>query len=137
MKKFTEKNLTLVDTTYEGELTHKGQWAELFIETVGNEKKAPMLIEYANHFLAWFEENEEEIKRYAAKKMLKLKNKNWLDPKEKPATERDFLKKMKIESISINSDKSAVLFFDADDLFTDHSIIIEVSKNRKLTDASL
>lgn len=137
MKKFTEKNLTLVDTTYEGELTHKGQWTELFIETAGNEKKAPMLIEYANQFLAWFEEDEEEIKRYAAKKMLKLKNKSWLEAKEKPATEKDFLKKMKIESISINSDKSAVLFFNADGLFTDHSIIIEVSKNRKLTDASL
>jgi hypothetical protein len=137
MKKFTEKNLTLVDTTYEGELTHKGKWAELFIETAGDEKKAPMLIDYANEFLAWFEENEEEIKKYAAQKMLKLKNKTWLEPKEKPATEKDFLKKMKIDSVSINSDKSAILFFDAGNLFTDHSIIIDVSKNKKLTDAYL
>lgn len=141
MKKISLKDIELYDeTVYEAWVKVKGVGDEIeVLIDVGSEdeKKIPPMLDFTNKFLEWVMENDLEIKRYAAKKLLKTKNKNWLEPKEKTLTEEAFIKRLKISSASINSDKSSTVFYDADEMFTDHAVIVELSKTFKLTAASL
>jgi hypothetical protein len=141
MKKISLKDIELYDEfVYETWVKMPGikEEIEVLIDTGSeDEKKIQAMLDFTNKFLEWLVENDLEIKKYAAKKMLKNKNKNWLEAKEKPLTEQNFINRLELSSLSINRDKSSNIFYDADDMFTDHAVIIEASKNFKLTDASL
>ncbi|MCC6643845.1 DUF2262 domain-containing protein [Candidatus Peregrinibacteria bacterium] len=141
MKKLSRKDFELYDETiYETWVKIKGVKEEMeFLLDTGSEdeKKLQKMIDFANKFLEWIVKNDLEVKKYACKKLLKLKNKTWLEAKEKPVTEKEFIKRIKLSSIFINADKSAALTYDADEMFTDHAILIDLSKNQKLTDAYL
>ncbi|MGL5831126.1 MAG: DUF2262 domain-containing protein [Candidatus Altimarinota bacterium] len=141
MKKISLKDIELYDEfVYETWVKMPGikEEIEVLIDMGSeDEKKIQPMLDFTNKFLEWLVENDLEIKKYAAKKMLKNKNKNWLEAKEKPLTEQNFINRLELSSLSINRDKSSNLFYDADDMFTDHAVIIEASKNFKLTDASL
>jgi hypothetical protein len=136
MKKISLKDIELYDeNVYETWVKFKGigEEVELLIDMgTDDEDKFPAMLEFANKFLEWVVENDLEIKKYAAGKLLKNKNKNWLEPKEKPLTEKDFIGRLVISSLSINSNKSSNIFYDADEMFTDHAVIVEASKNFKL-----
>lgn len=136
-EKLTLKNLKLNETTYEGTIKAGNRRVEISIETAGAKTDVDDLIKTADAFLAWHEKNAAEPKKYAAKKLLKLKNKNWLEPHEKNLTESGFVKKMKLTSIGINSDKSIIIFYDDGGLFRGHSIIVEMDKNLKFRTADL
>lgn len=141
MKKISLKDIELYDEcVYETWVKVPGvkEEIEVLIDTASeDEKKIQAMLDFTNKFLVWLVENDLEIKKYAAKKMLKNKNKNWLEAKEKPLTEEDFIGRLELTSVSINRNKSFNIFYDADEMFTDHAVIIEGSKNFKLTDASL
>lgn len=141
MKKLTVKDVELYDdTAYEAWVKMPGikDEIELIIDIGdGDEKKLAMLVEFTNTLLEWLVENDLVVKEYACKKMLKLKNKTWLEPKDKPLTDQQFIKRMKLTSINLCHDKTSTLFYDADEMFTDHAIIVEMNKNFKMTDANL
>jgi len=137
IKKLLEKNLELVDGTYYGSTKVDGVNAEILIDTAGQEKRGAGLIEFSNEFIVWLQKNRLVVKKFAAKKLVTVKNTHWLEPKEKPVTESGFVKKMKLQSITINYDKTALLFYDVGKLFGDHSAIVEVDKKYKLSDAHL
>ena len=67
---------------------------------------------------------DKRIKEFAAEKLLKLKNKNWLEDGEKEITAEQFIKKMKLESIEVSLKNKFEFCFDDGDLFWGHIIMV-------------
>lgn len=65
----------------------------------------------------------------AVRELLPIKNANWLGEHERPLTEGEFLRRMRLESISVNADGSFSFWYEDGDIFWGHSI--EVSGNMK------
>lgn len=63
----------------------------------------------------------------AVAKLLKLKNRSWLDDGEKPWTTERFRRKLKLRGINIQPRRRFAFDFDDGDLFLGHSIIVEGS----------
>ena len=70
-----------------------------------------------------------KINDFAAEELLELKNFSWLDDNEEEVTKTEFLLKMKLETITINSDGSFTFWHDDGNLFFGHSI--EITGNLK------
>lgn len=65
-----------------------------------------------------------KVLSYAVKKLLPLKNGNWLGDDDRPLTPKQFQSRMKLESITVSPDGSFELWHDDGDLFWGHSIQI-------------
>ncbi len=66
----------------------------------------------------------QRISNYAVQELLPLKNDTWLEDDELELTSEDFLKRMKLESISLYLDGEFEFWHDDGDLFYGHSIQI-------------
>ncbi len=73
----------------------------------------------------------------AVTKLLKLKNRSWLGDGEKPLTESQFLKRLKLRGIYIMPRRRFALDFDDGDLFLGHSVIVEGSLTSGPTKAGI
>ena len=69
--------------------------------------------------------------------MLSLKNETWLEEDEEPLTKERFAEIITLKSIAAYSDGSLTLYFDDNDIFWGHSIVVNVKKNHVLHDASI
>ena len=78
-----------------------------------------------------------KVLAYAVKKLLPLKNDNWLDDDQQPLSAAQFQKRMKLESITVGPDGSFEFWHDDGDLFYGHSIQISGSFAKGLFDADI
>ncbi len=67
---------------------------------------------------------DDRVRNYAVEKLLELKNGNWLGEGESPLTAKQFLKRMTLETISVDADGSFDFWHNDGDLFLGHSIQI-------------
>jgi hypothetical protein len=74
---------------------------------------------------------------FAVKKLLPLKNGNWLEDGETPLTPSQFVRRMSLESITISRDGGFQFWHDDGDLFWGHSIEIRGNPKDGLTDADI
>lgn len=67
---------------------------------------------------------DDRVRTYAVEKLLELKNDNWLGDGESPLTAKQFLKRMMLETISVDAEGSFDFWHNDGDLFLGHSIRI-------------
>ena len=94
-------------------------------------------IDQMNRTLNWIADNESGIKSGVTKKLLPLKNENWLEENEIELSESEFIKRIKLSSISFFGDGSSELIFDDGDLFWEHQIVADLSGKNKLTEINI
>ena len=80
--------------------------------------------------------NDESARAFCASKLLRLKNETWLEDQEEPITRETFIETLELEGITAFSDGSFSLYFDENDIFWGHSIVVDVEDN-VLIDANL
>ncbi|MBQ0737068.1 DUF2262 domain-containing protein [Aquimarina celericrescens] len=94
-------------------------------------------IDQINRNLNWIAENESELKSRVTEKLLPLKNENWLDENEAELSENDFVKRIKLTSISFFGKGNSEMIFDDGDLFWGHEIVADLNVKNKLTDVNV
>lgn len=67
---------------------------------------------------------DDRVRKYAAENLLELKNDNWLGESESPLTAKQFMKRMTLETISVNADGTFDFWHNDGGLFLGHSIQI-------------
>lgn len=67
---------------------------------------------------------DKKVKEFAAEKLLKVKNKEWLEEDEKEMVKEQFIKKIKLERISVFIKNKFEFCFDDNEIFWGHSIIV-------------
>lgn len=92
--------------------------------------------EFAYKICLWLELNDESARVFCASKLLRLKNETWLEDQEEPITQEAFIETLELEGITAFSDGSFSLYFDDNDIFWGHSIVVDVEDN-VLIDANL
>lgn len=70
---------------------------------------------------------------YAVSELLDLKNSTWLDDDERPITAEEFKARMRLESITVESDSSTTFWHDDGDLFYGHSIQVSIDADDHCT----
>lgn len=71
----------------------------------------------------------------AAATLLAVKNESWLNEGEQPMSEAQFMRKMKLESITVEEDGSFDFWFEDGDIFWGHSIEVRGDQERGFFDA--
>ncbi|MEM7477362.1 MAG: DUF2262 domain-containing protein [Planctomycetota bacterium] len=79
---------------------------------------------------------KERIEKYAAEKLLAVKNDIWLEDDEPQVTSEQFIARMTLTSISFDSDGGFEFWFDDGDLFWGHSIMVSGNLNDGPSDAA-
>lgn len=90
--------------------------------------------ELANKIGGWMEQNLARTKEYAASKLVQLKNESWLSEGEVPATIQTLIDAMELDGINAFPDGNFEIYFDDNDLFGEHSIVVDVSAAFEFTD---
>jgi hypothetical protein len=107
----------------------KGHKVEVHINNIDGIEKALGTIEDKLQRIC---KEEETIREFAAKKLLKLAN-EWAEGKT--VTKEDFVSRMRLEAIEFYNDLSSGLYYNDGDLFWGHTITIDIDKNGKCTRA--
>lgn len=94
-------------------------------------------LEHARTLWADQERWHREIREYMVKELLDLKNDSWLEEDEKELSANEFLERVSLESITINSDGSFEFWYADGDLFWGHSIMASGSLDGGLDDAGI
>ena len=89
-------------------------------------KKAKIL---GNKLKDWLVNNLNTSKEYAATKLLKLKNENWLGENERPITQTVFIETIEFDGINAFAEGGFEIYFNDHDLFNGHIIIIDVNED--------
>ena len=90
----------------------------------------------AYEICSWLELNDESARVFCASKLLSLKNETWLEGQEEPLTKEEFIERLELESILAFSDGSFSLYFDDNDIFWGHGVVVNV-ENSVLLDVNL
>lgn len=93
-------------------------------------------VERGRKMLLAIEKQLPKLRDAIVKKMLPLYNDTWREdaPKLGP---RAFRARLSIEAISVMRDGRATIFFDADEMFTDHAIEVRLSKTLSINEIHL
>ena len=86
-------------------------------------------------FLVWFRSHEPEAREFAADQLLENYNDNWNDGS--PISVKTFMNLLKLESVSVNPDSGAELYYEDGDLFAGHCIIVSMDEQRRFQDAGI
>jgi len=78
-----------------------------------------------------------DLKAYAAKKLLRLKNDDWLGDDEKPFTARSFQARLSPESVGMSEEGTVTVYFNDGDLFWGHVVVVELNSALKPVDADI
>ncbi|MDD7294993.1 MAG: DUF2262 domain-containing protein [Oscillospiraceae bacterium] len=85
---------------------------------------------------------DHRFRAYAAEKLVEGAN-DWLqDELEEgeeadPITEEDFARRIVISMIAIEADGSITVYYDDDDMFWGHTIVVSINQNGEMTDADI
>lgn len=123
-----------------GWFSGKGNWNGINIELsfpIDENRKITKGLEMAEAMWKDQKKWKEKVDDFAVEKLLNLKNESWLDEDEKELTAEEFKSKMKLESITFESDGSFDFWHNDGDLFWGHAIQISGNLNDGLTDADI
>jgi hypothetical protein len=83
------------------------------------------------------EEWDREVREYMVNELLDLKNGTWLEEDEAELSAEEFLQRVTLESISIDSEGEFEFWFGDGDLFWGHSIMVSGALDRGVDDAGI
>jgi len=93
------------------------------------------LIHFTKGFLQTIAETDEQARRFAAEKLLRVCNDSWNEGED--ITGPEFAERIALESLTTYPDHSAELYYDDGDLFWGHVIIVSIEEGPRFVDASI
>lgn len=101
------------------------------------EETAPPTVEMeqARRVLLRLREHEPEARLVAAEELLPIFNDEWND--DEPMTEEEFTARLTLEDLSVAADGSAELFYNDDNLFAGHTVLVTVGSDGNFEDADI
>lgn len=90
-----------------------------------------------NKIIENIEKFDDKIRNFAADELLEGANEYAADDDEPPVTHEEFRKRMKIEAINFESDGSAGIYFEDDDMFWGHTIVIYTDEHGEPNEADI
>jgi len=135
----TLKSKLLGTLTYEKELDWwsakfqfgKGHKVDVNINNIEGIERALTAIEKKIEIIR---RDEPQFRDYAAKKLLKLAN-EWSEGEK--VTKKDFVSRIRLNTIAFCNDLSIGLYYDDGGLFLGHTITVDIDKNGKCTRAEI
>lgn len=101
------------------------------------EKENAAALALAQRTETWLGSNMDKLKEYAATELLDLKNEEWIDEDETPLTQSEFIAGLTVSEILLFADGNFQLFFDDNDMFWGHHVVIDVDEAGAFTGASI
>jgi hypothetical protein len=80
---------------------------------------------------------DKKARDFAVKKLLAVRNEDWIAEGESRMTARQFKDKMRMTSINVSPDGSFEIFYEDDDLFFDHAILVKGRVSKGLISAMI
>jgi len=111
-----------------------GLKADFHVEP-GEDEGDTAAVTRGREFLQWLRENEHSARQFAASKLLDTHNDSWNEAD--PTSAEEFANRMTLESVGIDPDGSASMYYHDGDLFWGHTIIVSVKGNHLFKDASI
>jgi uncharacterized protein (TIGR03067 family) len=101
----------------------------------GDEKDDVTAVAGGREFFLWLRRHEPAARGFAAAELLDTHNRSWNDGE--PISAGTFADRMTLESVGIDPDGGASLYYHDGDLFWGHCIIVSVGEDRKFKDAGI
>jgi hypothetical protein len=104
---------------------------------VGEEGRVGSALEVARKLWKSEETWNVRVLDYAASKLLQIKNESWLADGESSLSDKEFKRRMKLETIAVSPDGSFEFWYNDGDMFGGHAILIRGSLKDGLKDAEI
>lgn len=92
-------------------------------------------IAHARRILLFLREHEPEARLVAADELLEIYNAEWNEGD--PLEEEEFMERLTLDDVNIAPDGSAELFYQDDDLFAGHTVLVTVDAQGNFSDADI
>lgn len=102
-----------------------------------NEDQSDQAERLASSICSWLNSNLHAIKAFSASKLTGLKNTSWLGNGEEPISEQGFIEKIELDAINAYSEGSFDVFFNDNNLFLGHNIVVNVNSKFMFEDAEI
>jgi hypothetical protein len=112
------------------------QLESLRIETA-DRGRASRLLDVARALLSDLDSIDRRCKKFAADRLLELKNHEWRESGEAIISESRFVASISLESVSIDSQGAITAHYDDGDMFGGHSIVIGLGPDHAPIDAAI
>jgi len=132
-----QKDDAIETKTSKAKITLLGQTVELTFDPNNRQYEIEKYIRRINEQLNWTVRNKKQVHKVIIRDLLGLKNSTWLDENETQITEKNFLKKVKLTSVNFFDDTSFELYYDDGNIFGGHSIVVSITANKELKDATI
>jgi hypothetical protein len=136
MKNLSKENLKFNKDSYEGTIDLDNIEVNITININEQEDDSQNKITFANQVLDWYDQNNQNIKKYASSKLLEVKNEDWTTDSKK-VSEDEFTNSMKISDISISKSGRVTIYYQDSGLFYGHTIIVEINNDFSFRDANI
>ena len=128
---------------FEGDVNWLGTSCNVVLNTdVEDGETAEKALDVLHMLYADLKNWDHRFRAYAAEKLVEDAN-DWLqDELEEgeeadPITEEDFAKRIVISMIDIEADGSITVYYNDDDMFWGHTVVVYTDQNRKMKDADI
>lgn len=128
---FGEFNLNRKYYQFEGRIDYLGEKCQIYLETKEREDIAEIQLKKLGEIYNDVPNWDLKIKKYASQELLKLAN-DWRED-EKEINEENFIERISMQSITIYENGAVEVMLDGDNMFTDHSIMIDIDEHGNFT----
>ncbi len=90
------------------------------------------------HLVIWVKAHEPEVRAYAAAQLIDLAE-EWREEDEEPdpITPETFAARVRLEGITTEADGNTTFWYNDDDIFARHVIVVTLNAERQFTDAQI
>lgn len=121
---------------FEGFVTWNEQKVHYYFDNGGQERNTAAL-QVMHNMLSDAASWDQKIRTFAAQSLLDLKNDEWLDEDEEPLTMEEFSSRLKLQSIDTDYEGQFNFWFDDDDIFWGHSVVVTGTLQDGLQEANM
>ena len=120
---------------FEGKIDYLGDMCNVYLEVEEGELTADKELNKLRGIYQNLEKWNTDVKEYVSNELLELVN-DWLEG-EGEISKEEFLQRIGISDITIESDGVIRLMFESHGIFTDHGIEVEINKNGDFVNADI
>lgn len=122
---------------FEGRINYLEEKCQICLETKEREDIAEIQLKKLGEIYNDVPNWDQKIKKYASQELLQLAN-EWLeDGNDNEIEEEQFIQRISMESITIYENGAVELMLYGDNMFTDHSIMIDIDEHGNFTGADI
>ena len=118
---------------FEGAMDYMGTPCDVTLEVEEGDVEAHPQLARLRALAADLPALDQRVRDFAADELMETLS-DWCD---EPVSREEFQKRISISWLAISPDTTVTFFFDSDNMFTDHTIVIRMDANGKFTEADL